>query len=231
MVKQDVLWADGPRFYYDTDLFPPTTDSFALGYFAHPGRGGAVCDLGCGTGLLGALLLAREPSLRLVNVERNADALALAERTFSENGWAAAFRRGDLRSAQTLPKAGTMDYCVSNPPYFRAGSGRSADGEARQNAREEAQCTLADVCAAAGRVLRWGGRFALVYRPERLTDLLCELRGHGMEPKRLRFVAPRSDAAPSLALVEARRGGKPGLTVEPPLLIGSAEWDRVYFRS
>lgn len=39
-----------------------------------------------------------------------------------------------------------------------------------------------------------------------------------------------AEAAPSLALVEARRGGKPGLKIEPPLIAGSEEWDRVYFR-
>ena len=230
MEHVDYLWPDGPHFYYDTALFPPTTDSFALGYFARPGRGGAVCDLGCGTGLLGALLLAREPSLRLVNVEQNADALALARRTFAENGQAAEFRAGDLRDSAVLPAAGSMDYCVCNPPYFRSGSGKSADGEARRDAREEAQCTLSDVCAAAARILRWGGGFALVYRPERLADLLCELRGHGMEPKRLRFVTQAAEAAPTLALVEAKRGGRPGLRVEPPLVIGSAEWDRAYFK-
>ena len=230
MVKQDHLWDGGPSFYYDTGLFPPTTDSFALGYFARPKRGDAVCDLGCGTGLLGTLLLTREPSLRLVNVEQNAEALDLARRTFAESGWSAEFRAGDLRDAAVLPKAGSMDYVVCNPPYFKSGSGKSAEGAARQNAREEAQCSLADVCAAAARSLRWGGGFALVYRPERLTDLLCELRGHGMEPKRLRFVAQDSKAAPSLALIEAKRGGKPGLAVEPPLVIGSSEWDKVYFR-
>ena len=230
MVRQDYLWDGGPFYYYDTALFPPTTDSFALGYFARPPRGGRVCDLGSGTGLLGALLLAREPSLRLVNVERNADALALAERTFAENGWAAEHRSGDLRDAAVLPAAGSMDYCVCNPPYFRLHSGKSAEGTARQNAREEAQCTLADVCAAAGRVLRWGGGFAVVYRPERLVDLMCDLRAHGMEPKRLRFVAPRADAAPSLVLVEAKRGGKSALMIEPPLVIGSPEWEKVYFK-
>jgi len=230
MVRQDQLWDGGPLFYFDTGLFPPTTDSFALGYFARPGRGNAVCDLGCGTGLLGALLLAREPSLRLVNVERDADALSLARRTFAENGWEADFRAGDLRDAAVLPAAGSMDYAVCNPPYFRSGSGRRADGEARQNAREETQCTLAEVCAAAARSLRWSGGFALVHRPERLTDLLCELRGHGLEPKRLRFVTQRSGAAPSLVLIEAKRGGRPGLSIEPALVIGGEEWDKVYFR-
>ena len=226
MLRQDHLWDGGPCFFFDTDLFAPSTDSFALGYFAAPKRGGSVCDLGCGTGLLGALLMARDDTLTLHNVELQADAMALAERTFSANGWAAEWYRGDLRDV--LPAAGTMDYAVCNPPYFRLGSGASAEGGSRRTAREETDCTLSDVCAAAKRVLRWGGRFALVYRVERLVDLFCTLRAHGMEPKRLRFVQAKD--TPSLVLVEARRGGRAGLAVEPPLLIGSDEWDKVYFR-
>ena len=186
-----------------------------------------------GTALLGTLQLAREPSLTLFCVEQNAAANALAEKGFAENGWTerVTLRTGDLRENAALPAAGSMDYVVSNPPYFPAGSGASAAGEARQAAREEAGCTLADVCAAAARVLRWGGRFALVHRPERLSDLFCTLRAHGLEPKRLRFVASSAENAPSLALVEARRGGKTGLSVEPMLFIGSADWDEVYFRT
>lgn len=228
MIRQDFLWEGGPSFYFDAELFPPSTDSFALGYFAAPKSGSKVCDLGCGTGLLGALLMARNTGLTLHNVELQERALALAGRTFAENGWQAEFALGDLRDAAVLPAAGTMDYAVSNPPYFRAGSGASAPEPSRQSAREESNCTIADVCTAAARVLRWGGSFAVVYRPERLVDLLVSLRAHGMEPKRLRFVQTKD--VPSLVLVESRRGGKPGLTVEPPLIIGSGEWEKVYFR-
>ena len=228
MIRQDFLWEGGPSFYFDTELFPPSTDSFALGYFAAPKSGSRVCDLGCGTGLLGALRMARNAGLTVHNVERQERALALAGRTFAENGWQAEFALGDLRDAAVLPAAGTMDYAVSNPPYFRAGSGASAPEPSRQSAREESNCTIADVCTAAARVLRWGGSFAVVYRPERLVDLLVSLRAHGMEPKRLRFVQTKD--VPSLVLVESRRGGKPGLTVEPPLIIGSGDWEKVYFR-
>lgn len=230
MVRQDRLWPDGPCFYFDAALFPPTTDSFALGWFARPKRGAAVCDLGCGVGLLGTLLLARNTSLRLVNVERDEAALDLARRTFVENGWAADFRPGDLRDDAVLPTAGSMDAVVCNPPYFRSGSGKSAHGSARRAAREEASCTLDDVCASAARILRWGGACFLVYRPERLADLMCALRAHAMEPKRMRFVTRAADAAPSLVLLEARRGGKPGLNIEPPLVIGSETWKEVYFQ-
>ncbi len=232
MERKDFLFDGGAHFYYDNALFPPGTDSFALGYFARPKAGDAVCDLGSGTGLLGTLLLARESALTLHCVELNAAATSLAEKTFQENGWAERvhFHVGDLRDTATLPSAGSIDFCISNPPYFKAGSGVSCVGEARKTAREESECTLDDVCAAAARVLRWGGKFCLVHRVDRLCDLISSLRDHALEPKRLRFVLPRSDAAPSLLLLEARRGGKSGLTVEAPLVIGSEEWDKVYFR-
>ena len=107
MEKRDELWPRGPCFYYDTALFPPGTDSFCLAYFARPSRGDTVCDLGSGIGLLGTLLLARQESLFIENVELSAPAAALARKTFAENGWAdrAAFREGDLRDVSVLPKA------------------------------------------------------------------------------------------------------------------------------
>ena len=213
MEQRDELWLDGPCFYYDTALFPPGTDSFALAHFARPARGDTVCDLGSGTGLLGTLLLARENSLIIENVELSAPAAALARKSFLENGWEgrAVFHTGDLRNASTLPLPGSVDYVISTAP--------------------NGSRTFSAPCVqAAKRILRYGGRFALVHRAERLTDVLCTLRASGIEPKRLRFLAKSADSAPSLLLVEGKRGGKSGLILEPPLIPGSAEWDRVYFR-
>ena len=41
----------------------------------------------------------------------------------------------------------------------------------------------------------------------------------GLEAKRLRFVQHTAGSAPSLLLLECRRGGKPGLTMAPPVLL------------
>ena len=79
--------------------------------------------------------------------------------------------------------------------------------------------TLEDVLSAAAWLLPTGGRLAMVYRPERLTDLLCAARCHGLEPKRLRLVHHDARSAHSIVLLDCRRGGRPGLTVEPPLLL------------
>ena len=171
-----------------------------------------VCDLGCGSGALGLLLLEREDSLRLTGVELNAPAVELARRNYTENRVDGAVLPGDLRDPALLP-AGTFDLCVSNPPWFPAGAGTSGGP-----ARCEEGCTLAQLCAAAGRLVKNGGRFALVHRPERLADLCAALRGAGLEPKRLQLVQHRPDAPPSAVLVESVRQGRPGLDVLPVLV-------------
>lgn len=82
----------------------------------------------------------------------------------------------------------------------------------------EHACTLEELCAAAGRLLKNGGRFALVHRPERLADLLAALRACGVEPKRLQMVQHGPQTPPSACLVEGVRQGRPGLKVLPALI-------------
>lgn len=238
MEHWEALCPGGYRFVYGDGLFPPGTDTFLLSSLPRLKPGLRVCDLGCGTGLLGLLLLQRQPALAVTGVDIQEAAVRLAERAAAENRLTdrLTFRHGDLRKIRSLLPAGGFDLVVCNPPYYLPGSGLLAEGSALRTARAEVSCTLEEVCAAASYLLRWGGAFCLVHKPERLTDLLCALRQAAMEPKRLRFVCPAAGAAPSLVLLEGRRGGKPGLTVESPLILqngdGSptAELDAIYFR-
>ena len=190
-------------------VFPLGSDSQLLGGFAQVRRGERVCDLGCGSGVLGLYLLAREPSLRLTGLELDPKAVRLAQDNFAANRLDAQVVQGDLRAVRHLFPAGCFDLAVSNPPYFAVGSGFSGG-----SARMEETCSLADLCAAAAWLVRSGGRFALVHRPERLCDLFCALRASGLEPKRMQLVqAP--DKTPSAVLLEACRQGKPALEVLP----------------
>ena len=76
-------------------------------------------------------------------------------------------------------------------------------------------CTPEQPCAAAGRLLKNGGRFALCYRPERMPDLLCALRGAGLEPKRLKLLCHSPTHPPYGMVVEAVKQGRPGLSILP----------------
>ncbi len=193
-------------------VFPLGSDSQALGGFAKVRRGERLCDLGCGSGVLGLYLLAREPSLRVTGLELDETAAGLAEENFRANGLDAQVTRGDLRRARELFPAGYFDLAVSNPPYFSVGSGYSGG-----SARMEETCTLEDVCAAAQWLVKNGGRFSIVHRPERLADLFQALRAHDLEPKRLQLIQAEHNP-PSAVLIEAYKQGRPGLNVLPVLI-------------
>ena len=116
---------------------------------------------------------------------------------------------------------GSMAYVICNPPDFDRGAGKSAASPEKQTARQDTSCTVEDVAVAASFVLHTGGKAAFVFRPERLWTLLEALSRVRLDPKRLRFV--------SAVLAECRKGGSAeGRIVEPPLLVQSEEYSRIY---
>ena len=205
----------GPYLYRQSDAcFPLGADTLALGGFATVRRGDRVCDLGCGAGALLLLLAGRAEGLALTGIEQDPADADLARQNLADNGLAGEIHTGDVGEASKRLPAGGFSLIISNPPYFAPGAG--ADGGP---ARTEGTCSLEGWCAAAGRLVKNGGRFALVHRPERLADLFAALREAGLEPKRLRLVQHGPDRPPSAALVEAVRQGRPGLEVLPALFL------------
>lgn len=234
----DELWPGGPRFKQTREGFRLSTDSVLLAAFANMKKVRRCLDLGCGAGVLCVLLGEKAPEARITGIELQPEAAELSRENLRENGMdvRSEILAADLRDHASLLPAGEFDLVVSNPPYFPQNSGFSAPEAARARAREERDCSLEDVCAAAGQALRWGGSFCLVHRPERLADIFRAMAAFGMEPKRMRTVHYSPARAPSLVLIEGRRGGRPGLDVEKPLILtgedggDSAEVRKIYRR-
>lgn len=220
MTGFDELWPGGPRFKQSEGSFRLSTDSVLLSHFASGIRAKKILDLGCGAGVLTVLQAFARPGALVRGIDIQPESAALAAENMAVNGFdAQAILTGDLREHRSLFRAGEYDLVLSNPPYFPSGSGYSAPGEERAIARDERCCTLEDLCAAAKYLCRWGGAFALVHRPERLSEIFCAMTKNALEPKRLRMVQYKAGYAPNLVLVEARRGGKPGLNIEKPLIL------------
>lgn len=216
-MKQEYLW-NNVTLYTPPGQFSLGTDSVVCAGFAKIPRGSRVADLGCGCGAIGLMLLASDPTLTVTGIELQLPAAQAAQENGRRNSVALQAIAGDLRQIKSLLPANSMDAVISNPPYFPVGSGQPAAG-ALELARSEATCNLAQLCDAARWLLRWGGSFTLVHRPERLADLIWELRTRNLEPKRIQFVRHKPQSAVSLLLLEAKLGGKPGLHYEPDLVL------------
>ena len=224
MRRFEELWAGGPLFC-QAEHFRLSTDCVLLANFINLSSAVRGIDLGCASGAIGLLLLSRSPKLHMTGLEILPEAASLAEENMERNGLSARSRigTGDIRQHRQLFSTGSFDLVASNPPYFPLGSGALSPDEGRAAARGEVSCTLEDICTAAAFLCRTGGSFYMVHKPERLSEALCCMSGHGLEPKRLRLVCHRAELAPNLVLIEGRRGGKPGLKVEPLLVLHNAD--------
>ena len=237
MPEFTTLWENGPVFA-QAEHFRLSTDCVLLADFVNLSGVRRGIDLGCASGAIALLLLCRSEKLHMTGLEIVADAAALARENMERNGLAERSRMlcGDIRRHRELFPSGSFDLVVANPPYFPLGSGAVSPDEGRAAARGEVSCTLEDVCTAAAFLCRTGGSFALVHKPERLSEALCCMSRHGLEPKRLRLVCHRAELAPNLVLIEGRRGGKPGMKIEPLLVLRNAdgsetdEVKRIYHR-
>lgn len=231
---QETLWNHVTLTQPDAQ-FRLSTDSVACAWFARFKSHSQITDLGCGSGAIALMLLASDPTLNVTGIELQSAAAAAAKQNAVENKLRLTVLEGDLREIRILLPANSMDGVISNPPYFPVGSGKAAQGDFAR-ARSEETCSLAQLCDAADWLLRWGGAFVLVHRPERLADLIWELRSRRIEPKRIRFVRHRPDSLVSLVLLEARKGGKPGLRYEPDLVLfdqngnETAEYRQIYHK-
>ncbi len=197
-----------------------SADSLLLAAFAAIRKTDRACDLGAGCGVI-PLLWCKGESGPITAVELQEKACSQLAKSLALNHLEdrVTVLHADLRQKHPALPAGAFDLVTMNPPFFAAGAGKESAEESGRLARHETACTLNDAAAAAARLLKNGGRFCLCHKPERLTDVLCALRAHGLEPKRLCFAAHSAQTASFLFLVESKRGAKPGLKLERPLLL------------
>ena len=192
------------------------TDALLLAAFIRRMPTKDAVEYGAGSGVISLLLAARNKFRRITAVEIQPDYAALIRNNAENN----------RLSEKVLPVCADIreyradtDVIFSNPPYMKADSGYRNTDEDKYIARHEVCGDIGDFCSSAAKNLKYGGLFYVVYRPDRLTDLMTALRENKLEPKRILFVTATSAHAPSLVLIEAKKGAAPGAKVLPVLCL------------
>jgi len=179
-------------------------------------RAKTACDLGAGSGVLGLVLAALDPRVRVTGVEVQPELAALAKRSAQLSGLAERVRieTADLRAAR-----GRYELVVANPPYHAEGTGRVSARASRALAHHEISCTIDDVARAARRLLTPRGRLAVVWPADRLFDLTTALAHQKFRLRTLRMVHPRANRAAARVLALAQLGVRATTNVLPPLVL------------
>lgn len=197
------------------------TDAYLLAAYVRPQHRARAVDLGSGTGILPLLLLARQKAAFVTAVEVQESFADLIARNAALNGFYDRITPlcADVRTLCATQLGGEVDLVISNPPYMKCNTGKRNAHDEKYIARHEVCGGIGDFCDAAGRLLRYGGRFVCVWRPDRLTELLAALDRASLEPKRMTFVHADAETEPCMVLTEAVKGGAPSLRMSAPLLL------------
>lgn len=235
----DDLQLKGIHIIQKKDAFRFGVDAVLLANFANVKRNSRVIDLCTGTGIIPFVIAGKTEARSILGIEIQEDFVDMANRSVKINNLndRIQFICEDLKNLSELQQLEKADIVTVNPPYKLMSSGIKNPKDKLAIARHEVLCTLEDVIIASRKILKDNGRLYMVHRPERLADILCLMRKHRIEPKRIRLVHPNSQKAPNIVLVEGQRDGGAFLKFEKPLYVYnddgkySEEIDKIYGRS
>lgn len=211
------------------------TDAYLLAAYLKSCPSKVGVELGCGSGVISLLALTKKKCRHVYGIEVQKEIGEVAVRNAELNGLNDKFTviSDDLRAVKASDVGGEVDFVFSNPPYMKADSGKLNVNEQKNVSRHEIFGQIDDFCACAKRILKHGGDFYVVYRPDRMADLIFALKSNCLEPKKLTFIHKDIDTPPSLLLISAKKGGKSGMTVDAPVYIykrGTNEYTDEYSR-
>lgn len=202
--------------YQRKDMFRMNTDTALLGNFMKVKKGESVIDMGCNNGAL-LLYASRYEPAKMIGIDVFEEACELACENMVENGLSnVEIIVSDIKDV-VISKA---DVVVCNPPYFNTNNAQNRN-ESRylEVARHEKYMTLQQCCQSAARFLKDKGRFYMVHRASRITEILMTLAQYHLEAKTLRFVYDENKEEAISVLIEAVKNGKPHVKVAMPLTL------------
>jgi len=213
---------NGKRFVFQKPQhFCFGMDAVLLAQLTKVKAGDLVCDFGTGSGIIPLILSGRRDDLKIIALEIQKDMADMAQRSVFMNGMQnqISVLEADFCTASSLFGSGVFSLIVTNPPYRPLKRGLINPVHEKAVARHELQGDLEKWVQEAARLLKPMGRLAMVYRPQRLVELITVLKANQLEPKRMILIQPKSNRAPNLVFLESVKGANPEIIVERPLII------------
>lgn len=214
------------RIYQNKNGYRFSVDALLIFSFINLPRVKKIADLGAGSGIIGILLAKKYPDAEVALIELQKSLARLAEKNIVLNNLDDRVKvvMADITSLSQHSNTPTLQYSafdlvVSNPPFRKMKTGRLSIGGEKAIARHEIKLSIKDLVKAGSSLLKHHGRLCIIHLPERLTEIMDVMKENNLETKRLRFIHSSVSTEAKMVLIEAVKGGHPGLKTERPFFI------------
>ena len=219
--RLDDLQLNGLELIQSPDRFCFGVDAVLLSDFVKVKENETVLDMGTGTGIIPILLTAKTKGKHFTGLEIQKESAQMARRSVAQNHLEDKIDSvtGDIKEAAQIFKPAFFDVITVNPPYMVYQHGLQNPKDAMAIARHEILCSLDDILRESMKLMQDKGRFYMIHRPFRMTEIMIKMNQYKIEPKRLQFVHPYVHKEPTMVLIEGVRGAKSRVRIEPPLIM------------
>ena len=188
-----------------------TSDSVLLANYVKSKASDTVVEFCAGSGVVSILLSKKQKMKKIFAFEIQKRLFDMFQKSIKMNGLEEKITAVNDRlenAVEYLSQEGA-DVVLCNPPYHEGGD--QSDKKEVAIATHEVETNLESIVKSANKVLKFGGKFYMVHRVDRLVDVLCTMRKYKIEPKKINIIYPKIQAEPVVFLVTAIKGGKKGL--------------------
>ena len=178
-----------------------------------------ILDIGCGNAPI-PLILSTKTDAKIMGIEIQKEVFDLAVESIKINNKQNQINivNGNINELYEDIESDSFDVITCNPPFFKyRETSNTNESIMKTIARHEIYLNLDQIFKVAKKLLRNNGVIAVVHRPERLMEILDEMKKNNIEPKKIRFVYPKKNMESNILLIEGSKNGRPGLKVLPPL--------------